>query len=79
MCLRVKFGIDYVIPITSRRLVNCHSGRGRGRGQYPDTWDSRWSVTLPIANCGFPIGFFRFGLIGNRQSQIGNVDGRSRS
>ena len=29
-------------------------------------------ITLPIADCGFPIGFFRYGLIGNRQLQIGN-------
>ena len=33
---------------------------------------SRWAITLPSADCGFPIGFFRYGLIGNRQSPIGN-------
>jgi len=35
----------------------------------------KWAVNasqLSIADCGFPIGFFRKALIGNRQSQIGN-------
>ncbi|MFZ0063921.1 MAG: hypothetical protein WAL47_17950, partial [Pyrinomonadaceae bacterium] len=27
---------------------------------------------MPIDDGGFSIGFFRYGLIGNRQSQIGN-------
>ena len=31
---------------------------------------SLWADT--IGDCGFPIGFFRYGLIGDRQSQIGN-------
>ena len=71
MWLRLKFGIDYVIPITPRRLVNAIQVAVPVRSVPPG--GSRWAVTLPIADCGFPVAFFRYGLIDNWQSQIGNV------
>ena len=32
----------------------------------------RADCRFAIADCGFPIGLFRYGLMGNRQWQIGN-------
>jgi hypothetical protein len=41
---------------------------------------SRWAIALPIADsdCRFSIGFFRYGLIFNWQSPIGNLIARYR-